>query len=144
MIQLCEENYFHYGHRKITTILRRKYGIHKNRKTIQRMMQKLQLQCQVKKKKQKFLSGESNIVVPNILNRNFRADQPNEKWVTDITYLPYGSTMLYLSTIMDLYNNEIVAYQISTKQDIHLVLRTLKQAVERNQPVCTLLTTFKS
>ena len=48
--------------------------------------------------------------------------------------LTYGSTMLYLSTIIDLYNNEIVAYQISTKQDIHLVLGTLRQAVERNQP----------
>lgn len=134
VIQLCEKNYFHYGHRKITAILRRNYGIHKNRKTIQRMMQKLQLQCQVKKKKQKFWSGESNMVVPNIINRNFRADKPNEKWVTDITYLPYGSTMLYLSTIIDLYNNEIVAYQISTKQDIHLVLGTLRQAVERNKP----------
>lgn len=122
MLQLCEKNYFHYGHRKITAILRRNYGIHKNRKTIQRMMQKLLLQCQVKKKKQKFWSGESNMIVPNIINRNFRADKPNEKWVTDVTYLPYGSTMLYLSTIIDLYNNEIVAYQLSTKQDIHLVL----------------------
>ncbi|MDQ1005143.1 transposase InsO family protein, partial [Neobacillus niacini] len=51
---------------------------------------------------------ESNIVVPNILYSNFKASQQNEKWVTDITYLPYGSTMMYLSTIINLYNNEIV------------------------------------
>lgn len=60
--------------------------------------------------------------MPNILNHNFKASRLNEKWLTDITYLPYGSTMLYLSTIMDLYNNEIVAYKIDTSQDVNLVL----------------------
>ncbi|WP_144497268.1 DDE-type integrase/transposase/recombinase, partial [Bacillus pumilus] len=57
----------------------------------------------------------------------------------DITYLPYGSTMLYLSTIMDLYNNEIVAYKIDTSQDINLVLDTLREAVELRKPVGLLL-----
>ena len=102
-------------------------------------MQKFEIQCQVKKKRQKYICGESNIIVPNTLNRNFKASRLNEKWVTDITYLPYGSTMLYLSTIMDLYNNEIVAYKIGTSQDINLVLDTLREAVELGEPVGLLL-----
>ncbi len=139
VIKLCEENSFHYGHRKIKAILNRKYGINVNRKTVQKIMQKFQIQCQVKKKRQKYISGESNIVVPNILNRNFTASRSNEKWVTDITYLPYGSTMMYLSTIIDLYNNEIVAYKIGMSQDINLVLDTLRDAIETRKPVGLLL-----
>jgi putative transposase len=139
IIELCRENKFHYGHRKIKALLKRKHGVHVNRKTVQRIMQRFNIQCQIKKKRQKYMNGESNIVVENILNRNFKAAQSNEKWVTDITYLPYGSTMLYLSTIIDLYNNEIVAYKVSTKQDIDLVLDTLKEAVEIRNPNGVLL-----
>ncbi|MEH7418436.1 IS3 family transposase [Neobacillus drentensis] len=139
ILKICEENFYHYGHRKVKSILNRKYGINVNRKTVQKIMQKYQVQCQVKKKRQKYISGESNIVVSNILNRNFTASQSNEKWVTDITYLPYGSTMMYLSTIIDLYNNEIVAYKISTRQDINLVLDTLRNAIELREPVGLLL-----
>lgn len=139
IIELCQENKFHYGHRKIKALLKRIHGLHVNRKTVQRIMQKFNIQCQIKKKRQRYLSGESNIVVENILNRNFKAAHPNEKWVTDITYLPYGSTMLYLSTIIDLFNNEIIAYKVSSKQDIDLVLDTLKEAVEVRKPTNVLL-----
>lgn len=55
---------------------------------------------------------------PNNLNRDFSASKPNEKWVTDITYIQYGSETLYLSTIMDLYNH----------QQTPLVMDTLKEA----------------
>ncbi|NKQ22875.1 DDE-type integrase/transposase/recombinase, partial [Brevibacillus laterosporus] len=70
------------------------------------------------------------MIVSNKLNREFIALKPNEKWVTDITYLPYGQSMLYLSSIMDLYNNEIIAYRISDRQDVSLVLETLEQATK--------------
>jgi transposase InsO family protein len=90
-------------------------------------------------KRQKYINGESNIIVENILNRNFKANRPNEKWVTDITYLPYGTSMLYVSTIMDLYNNEIIAYTISSVQDTKFVLRTLEEALEKRQPNNVLL-----
>ncbi|MGD6960554.1 DDE-type integrase/transposase/recombinase, partial [Rossellomorea aquimaris] len=83
----------------------------------QRIMQKFNIQCRVKPKRQNYIAGESKIVVPNYLNRELHASKPSEKWVTDITYLPYGEKMLYLSTIMDLFNNEILAYTISDKQD---------------------------
>ncbi len=93
-------------------------------------MQKYNLQCRVRLKRKNNIAGEMKVVVPNHLNRNFKASRPNEKWVTDITYLPFGQSMLYLSTIMDLFNNEIIAYRISTCQDVSLVINTLKDAAE--------------
>lgn len=139
IIELCKESNFHNGHRKIKAMLKRKHGINVNRKTVQKVMQKFNLQCQIKVKRKKHINGESNITVENRLNRNFKATNPNEKWVTDITYLPYGSTMMYLSTIMDLYNNEIIAYTISCTQDISLVMATLIEAVEKRKPTEVML-----
>ncbi|WP_419393611.1 IS3 family transposase [Cytobacillus praedii] len=139
IINLCEETKHHYGHRKIKALLKQRNNIKVNRKTVQRIMQKFNLQCQIKVKRQKYINGESNIIVENILNRNFKAERPNEKWVTDITYLPYGSSMLYVSTIMDLYNNEIIAYTISSIQDTNFVLSTLKEALNKRRPKHVLL-----
>ena len=89
-------------------------------------MQRYNLQCKVKPKKRK-KTGQPLNVVDNILNRDFTAKRPLEKLVTDITYLPFGSKMQYLSTIIDLYNGKIIAYKIDDKQDVHLVLETLRQ-----------------
>ena len=90
-------------------------------------MQKFHLQCKIKRKWKS--QGESEIIAPNLLNRNFPATKPNEKWVTDITYIQYGSVTLYLSTIMDLYNNEIVAYKLYNHQQTPLVIHTLNEAL---------------
>jgi putative transposase len=97
-------------------------------------MQKHGLQCRIKIKRPKYISRGSNVVVENVLNREFTAPKPNEKWVTDIMYLPYGSIMIYLSTIIDLYNNEIIAYKVSTNQRVDLVLDTLNEALEKCKP----------
>ncbi|PFX85637.1 hypothetical protein COL40_20650 [Bacillus toyonensis] len=68
------------------------------------------------------------MISDNHLNRDFQASKPNEKWVTDITYLIFNGQRLYLSAIKDLYNNEIIAYEISRRNDLKLVLDTLKKA----------------
>jgi putative transposase len=93
-------------------------------------MQKLNLQCRVKPKRRWKSQGETIIIAPNLLKRDFIASKPNEKWVTDITYIQYGSYTLYLSTILDLYNNEIVAYRLYDHQQTPLVIDTLKAALE--------------
>ncbi|PER88123.1 IS3 family transposase [Bacillus cereus] len=133
ILTICMTNHFRYGHRKVTALLKRKYNYHLNRKTVQKIMQKKSLQCRVKRKRRTWINGESRIVVENLLNRNFQATKPNEKWVTDITYLPFGTEMLYLSSIMDLYNNEIIAYEISNRQDVTLVLKTVEKAIKSQQ-----------
>ncbi|MGG3141060.1 IS3 family transposase [Bacillus subtilis] len=121
---LCREHKYRYGYRKITAILKK--GMRINHKTVQRIMQKNQWQCRVKVKKRK-KNGQPYAVVDNILDRNFQSDRPLEKLVTDITYLPYGQKQLYLSSILDLYNGEVIAYTIGDKQDTDFVLDTLEQ-----------------
>ena len=130
IIEICKRHKFLIGHRTVRAWLLRNYKTKVNRNTVQRIMQKYNLQCRVRPKRNNNIAGEMKVVVPNHLNRNFKASRPNEKWVTDITYLPFGQSMLYLSTIMDLFNNEIIAYRISTSQDVSLVINTLKDAVE--------------
>ena len=72
--------------------------------------------------------GEALHRYPNLLNRNFAADQPNQKWVTDISYIRTGQGFLYLSVIRDLYDNSIVAYKTGTEQTVNLVLSTIRAA----------------
>ncbi|MGF6947693.1 putative transposase [Neobacillus sp. B4I6] len=129
IITICQETKYRYGHRKIKAMLYRDYKIKLNRNTVQRIMQKHYLQCRVKPKRKWKSQGESVVIAPNILERDFTASAPNQKWVTDITYLQYGPSTLYLSTIVDLYNNQIVAYKIYDHQQTPLVLDTLKAAL---------------
>lgn len=135
IIEICKATNYRNGHRKIRAILKRQYHIQLNRNTVQKIMQKNHLQCKVKPKRKWKSQGESEVIAPNILNRNFSASKSNEKWVTDITYIQYGSETLYLSTIIDLYNNEIVAYKLYNHQQTSLVIDTLEEALtKRNHP----------
>ncbi|WP_407668389.1 DDE-type integrase/transposase/recombinase [Oceanobacillus damuensis] len=77
------------------------------------------------KKKRKFKYEEQ--VAENVLQRNFTADKPDDKYVTDITYLTGNRTRLYLSTILDVCTKEAVAYQISEVNDNKVVIDTLKK-----------------
>lgn len=130
IIELCKKTKYRNGHRKIKAFLKRDYGIKLNRNTVQRIMQKHNLQCRVKPKRKWKSQGESVTVAPNLLERNFKASAPNQKWVTDITYIQYGSSTLYLSTIMDLFNNEIVAYKLYDHQQTPLIVDTLENALQ--------------
>ena len=128
IINICKHLSYRVGHRIVKGLLWKDHKIKVNRKTVQKIMQKYSIQCRVKVKRKVYIAGESKIVVSNLLNQNFVAEKPNQKWVTDITYLTYGEKTLYLSTIMDLYNNEIIAYKVSDTQEVRLVLDTLKAA----------------
>ncbi len=131
VIKLCKDNKFRYGYRKITAIINKTGKINKN--TVQRIMQKFGLQCRVKiKKNRKYI--HQPIVVDNLLNKNFKASRPLEKLATDITYLPFGSSMQYLSSIIDLYNGEVIAKTISDKQDLTCVIDTLNQLPRLSKP----------
>ncbi len=122
--ELCIQHKYRYGYRKITALLRREYTV--NHKRVQRIMQREGLQCRVKAKKRK-PTGQPIHIAEHLLKRQFEADTPMQKLVTDITYFPFGGRMLYLSSILDLFNGEIVAYSIADKQDTAFVLDTLRQ-----------------
>ena len=70
---------------------------------------------------------------PNLLNRDFSAERPNQKWVTDISYIHTKQGVLYLSVIRDLYDNSIVTYKTGTEQNINLVLSTIKEAIKKEK-----------
>lgn len=127
--ELCQKHRFRYGYRKITSQLRRQEAV--NHKRVQRIMQQHGWQCRVKVKKRK-QTGQPAYVAEHLLQRQFTADRPLQKLVTDITYLPYGNNMMYLSSILDLYNGEVVAHSIGDKQDVHFVLDTLERLPEMN------------
>ena len=120
-----------YGYRRVHIWLE-KQGIHHDPKTILRVMQKYNLLSVIRRKRYRNY-GEHIHRYPNILNRNFKADRPNQKWVTDISYIKTGQGTLYLSVIRDLYDNSIVAYKTGTEQNINLVLRTIKAAKRKEK-----------
>ena len=90
-------------------------------------MQKYGLLSVIRRKKYRNY-GEHLHKYPNLLNRDFHAERPNQKWVTDISYIHTRQGVLYLSIIRDLYDNSIVAYKTGTEQNINLVLSTIREA----------------
>ena len=123
-----------YGYRRVCLWLERK-GVHHNPKTILRVMQKYNLLSVVRRKKYHYYSQLLH-KYPNLLNRDFNAERPNQKWVTDISYIHTKQGILYLSVIRDLFDNSIVAYKTSTTQNVQLVLETIK-AARRKEKVTT-------
>lgn len=129
VIEICETNNYTYGYRKITALINQWSTLPVNHKRVQRIMQKHHLNCRVRPKKTTRI-GEPYYKTDNLLQRQFKASRPMEVLTTDITYLPFGHSMLYLSSIMAIYNGEIVAYKIDNKQDQSLVNDTLNQIDE--------------
>ncbi|WP_368653707.1 IS3 family transposase [Ornithinibacillus sp. 4-3] len=120
-----------YGYRRIQVWLKKVYGLHINHKRIQRLMSEMGIQAVIRKRKPYYGKKEAYVVSDNHLNRDFVASRPNEKWVTDITYLMFNGQKLYLSAIKDLYNSEIVAYHVSRRNDLKLVIDTLEKAKKK-------------
>lgn len=131
-IRECQENCGKtYGYRRVHIWLE-KQGIHHNPKTILRVMQKYSLLSVVRRKKYRNY-GSYIHKYENLLNRNFHADRPNQKWVTDISYIHTKQGVLYLSIIRDLYDNSIVAYKTGTEQNVNLVLSTIRAAKRKEK-----------
>ena len=115
-----------YGYRRITKELRKTHRI--NHKTVQRLMRKIDIFCRVRMKKYRSFRGEVGKAAPNLLERDFKADKPNQKWVTDVTEFALFGTKIYLSPILDLFNGEVVAYNLSRRPDFHQVTDMLNKA----------------
>ncbi|MDT1800555.1 IS3 family transposase, partial [Salmonella enterica subsp. enterica serovar Oslo] len=99
-----------YGYRQIQLFLWQDHGVWMNHKKVLRLMQELGLQASIRKKRQfNMVYKAAERVAENLLKRNFTAERPNQKWVTDITQYRVCESWLYLSAVKDLFNNEIVA-----------------------------------
>ena len=119
-----------YGYRRITDELNNK-GIIINHKTVLRLMKLIGLKSIIRVKKYKSYKGEQGKIAPNILERNFKATVPNEKWATDITEFNVSGKKLYLSPIIDLFNQEIISYELTERPVFNQVVMMLKKAFKK-------------
>lgn len=137
--ELAEKIKFHqkrcfqtYGYRRMHIWLEQQ-DIHRNPKTVLRIMKKYGLLSEIRRRRKWQNLGQQIHRYENLLNRQFHADRPNAKWVTDISYIHTKEGILYLSMIRDLYDNSIVAYKTASSQTVNLVLDTIRLAMRREK-----------
>lgn len=130
--KIFNENKGRYGYRRITLTLVNEYNIKINHKTVQRLMKVLELKSIVRpKRRYNSYKGTIGKVADNLLKRNFKADRPNQKWVTDVTEFKVNNEKLYLSPIVDLFNGEIISYNISKHPVFSQVQDMLEKAFKK-------------
>ena len=128
--QQQERSYRTYGYRRMWLWLKHQ-NIFCNPKTVLRIMKKYDLLSEISRRRKWQQMGQQIHKYKNLLNREFHADRPDSKWVTDISYIHTRQGMLYLSMIRDLYDNSIVAYKTGTEQTVNLVLDTIHLAMKQ-------------
>ena len=140
--QQRERSYHTYGYRRMWLWLKSQ-NIFCNPKTVLRIMKKYDLLSEIRRRRKWQQMGQQVHKYKNLLNREFYADRPNSKWVTDISYIHTKQGVLYLSMIRDLYDNtivayktgtqQIVAYKTGTQQTVNLVLDTIRLAMKQEK-----------
>ena len=121
-----------YGYRRVWKWLQDR-NIKRNPKTVLRVMKKYGLLSEDRRRRKWVNLGQQVHKYENLLKRQFRADRPNAKWVTDISYIHTKEGVLYLSMIRDLYDNSIVAYKTASRQTVSLVLDTIRLAIKKEK-----------
>ena len=135
VVEAYQKSHKTYGYRRITLWLRKHKGVCINHKAVLRLMNRLNIHSVARKRKlyKKMTELDTYHRYENVLNREFTASQPNQKWVTDITYIDTQQGWCYLSTIQDLYDSFIVAYVCDQNNSIGLVTRTVRQAQQKEK-----------
>ena len=128
--QIYDKNHGRYGYRRICMELRNK-DIVINHKTVQKLMNQMGLKANAKKRHYHSYKGEIGKIAPNVLERNFCADRPNQKWTTDVTQVCINDRKLYLSPILDMFDGSIISYAISSSPNLQMVIHMLKKAFKK-------------
>ena len=121
-----------YGYRRVWKWLSNR-NVARNPKTVLRVMKKYGLLSEIRRRRKWVNLGQQIHRYENLLKRQFHANSPNSKWVTDISYIQTKEGVLYLSMIRDLYDNSIVAYKTATQQTVNLVLDTIRLAMKKEK-----------
>jgi len=119
-----------YGYRRVHLELSNQQHYF-NPKTVQKLMGQLNLKSTVRPKRYQSYRGGVGKAAPNLLERNFEAGKPNQKWVTDVTEFNIKGEKVYLSPILDLYNQEIISYTIADRPQVDMVTQMLHSAFGR-------------
>ncbi|MDU2124177.1 MAG: IS3 family transposase [Clostridium celatum] len=133
IIKLYSEVKGIYGYRRITLNINRILNSTYNHKRIYRLMKSVKLTAVIRRRKKRYIQSTPQITAENILNRKFVADNPNEKWLTDVTeFKMTNGSKAYLSAILDLGDNSIISYVLGKSNNNKLVFDTLDKAIEAN------------
>lgn len=135
---IYHENKGRYGYRRITMELKNR-GYKINHKTVLKLMKILGLQCFVRMKKYRSYKGQVGTIAENLLKRDFKATKPNQKWVTDVTEFSLFGTKVYLSPIIDLFNGEVISYNISNRPVLSQVMNMLEKSFEKINNITDLI-----
>ncbi len=130
IIKIYHSHKGRYGYRRITLELRNN-SIIINHKKVARIMSELGIKSLVRPKKYRSYKGDEGKIAPNIIERNFKAEKPNEKWTTDVTEFNLFGQKRYLSPILDMFNGEIISYTISSSPNLNLVIKMLDGAMNK-------------
>ena len=133
IMQIFNAHQGRYGYRRVLLELRNQQQ-YLNHKTVQKLMGQLGLKSTVRPKRYRSYQGSVGKVAPNLLERHFGASKPNQKWVTDVTEFNIKGEKVYLSPILDLYNQEIISYEIADRPQISSVMQMLQSAFKQLGP----------
>ncbi len=131
----CIKSIFHehkgrYGYRRVTSEMRNR-GFVINHKTVQRLMGEMCLKSKIRRVRYRSYRGDIGKTAPNIIARDFTAEAPNRKWATDVTQINICSVKLYLSPILDMFNGEIISYNISRIPNLEQIYDMLDKAFDK-------------
>ena len=129
--KIFEESNETYGRRRMTVAINQLMNENYNVKRIRRLMIELDLQCVIRRKKKYYPKVKKDYIAENFLNRKFNPQMENEIWSSDVTEIPTTEGKLYLSAIIDVHSRNIIAYELSRKNDNELVFKTFKKAFKR-------------
>ena len=131
--KIHDEHKGRYGYRRMKVALS-KHGVDLHQNTVRKLMGLLSLKSLQRIKRYKSFKGNVGVVAPDLLQRDFSAEAPNQKWATDVTEFKLGYIKLYLSTIKDLFNREIVAHEMSLRPTMEMVKSMLKKGLAKLVP----------
>ena len=127
---IFNKHHSRYGYRRITDQLHNE-GIEINHKTVQKLMGQMGLKAKRKRQHYRSYKGELGKIAPNVIDRDFYADMPDQKWATDVTQVKIKDRWVYLSPVLDMFNGEIVSYVISNRPDLNMVMTMLDKAFRK-------------
>lgn len=134
IIEAFQAAHGRYGHRRIHTVLT-KQGFVVAKKTVLALMRELALICRVRRRRRyNSYSGEAGQITENLLDRDFSASAPNQKWVTDVTEFRIGDRKVYLSPVLDLFDRSVVSYSWSVSPNVELTNTSLTAAISTLGP----------
>jgi putative transposase len=132
--EVFDKAYRFYGYRRIQTVLRASHGINLSGKTVLKLMRQEGIVCFVRRKKYVSYKGAVGLAAANVLERNFQAGGPNQKWATDVTEFKVLGQKQYLSPVIDLFNGELIAYEIAPSPVLGMVTKMLDKVILKLDP----------